>query len=91
MQDEMPKVQCVEVNSARDSEGGGGSVPLPNLPRMRKQLQVSRKTVRGSNPKNPVDWSRWWPFDRAEGRWLVALNKRQSKPIASTEYEDAPF
>ncbi len=87
----MPKVQCNQVNSERDSEGGGRSIPIPNLPRVRKQLQVSGDTVRRGNPKGQVDWSEWWPFERATGRWLVALNKRQPKPIASTEYEDATF
>jgi hypothetical protein len=87
----MPEVQCDQVNSARDSEGRRSSIPIPNLPRVRKQLQVSGNTVRRGNPKGQVDWSEWWPFERATGRWLVALNKRQPKPIASTEYEDATF
>lgn len=87
----MPEVQCDQVNSARDSEGRRSSISIPNMPRVRKQLQVSGNNIRRGNPKNPVNWSEWWPFDRAEGRWLVALNKRQPKPIASTEYEDATF
>ena len=91
MQNEMPKVQRNQVNSARDSEGGGRCIPIPNLPRVRKQLQVSGNTVRRSNPKRQVDWSAWWPFERAQGQWLIALNKRQPKQIASTEYEDATF
>lgn len=91
MQNEMPEVQCDQVNSARDSEGRRSSIPIPNLPRVRKQLQVSGDTVRRGNSKGQVEWSEWWPFERATGRWLVALNKRQPKPIASTEYEDATF
>ena len=91
MQNEMPEVQCDQVNSAGDSEGGRSSIPIPNLPRVRKQLQVSRNNIRRSNPKRQVDWSAWWPFERAQGQWLIALNKRQPKQIASTEYEDATF
>lgn len=87
----MPEVQCNQVNSARDSEGGGSSIPIPNLPRVRKQLQVSGDNIRRSNPKRQVEWSEWWPFERAQGQWLIALNKRQPKQIASTEYEDATF
>ena len=91
MQHEMPKVQCNQINSTRDSESGRSSVPIPNLPRVRKQLQVNGNNIRRSNPKGQVDWSQWWPFERATGKWLVALNKRQPKQTALSEYEDAPF
>ena len=91
MQNEMPEVQRNQVNSAGDSEGRRSSISIPNMPRVRKQLQVSGNTVRRGNPKRQVDWSEWWPFERAQGQWLIALNKRQPKSIASTEYEDATF
>jgi hypothetical protein len=91
VQNEVSEVQCDQVNSTRDSKSGKHDVSLPNLPRVRKQLQVNGNNIRRRNTKRQVDWAQWWPFERATGQWLVALNKNQPKPIASTEYEDAPF
>jgi len=91
MKHEMPEMQRNQINSTRDSKGRGRGVSTPNLPRVRKQLQVNGNNIRRNNPKGQVDWSQWWPFERATGQWLVALNKRQPKQTASTEYEDAPF
>ena len=91
MQNELPEVQCSQINSTRDSKDRRCDISISNLPRVRKRVQNNGNNVRRNNSKNPVDWSEWWPFERATGRWLVALNKRQPKPIASTEYEDATF
>ena len=45
------------------------------------------QTSTRKNRKAEINWSEWWPFERATGTALRQLNKRQPKP----EYEDAPI
>lgn len=38
-----------------------------------------------------IDWSKWWPFDRATGDALIQLNKKQPPVNFLEEFEDAPL
>lgn len=42
-----------------------------------------------SSKTEDIDWSRWWPFERATGEALRQLNRRQPKPVE--QFEEAPF
>ncbi len=38
-----------------------------------------------------IDWSQWWPFERATGAALEQLNRRPRKPDLMDEFGAAPL
>lgn len=61
----------------QQADGKGGNSRRPRKPR-------------GQNkPEEKIDWSKWWPFDRATGVALEQLNRRVPKPVE--QYDDAPY
>jgi hypothetical protein len=47
-----------------------------------RQLRASNaveKTAHKSTSKQPIDWNKWNPFERATGEALRQLNKREKK------------
>ena len=55
-----------------------------------KKARVRPEDVRCSKrsaAQGPIDWSQWWPFQRATGNAFKQLNKRQA--ASRLEVEEA--
>lgn len=56
----------------------------------RKGGALKRNLDADSKPASKeINWSQWWPFDRATGAALEQLNRRQPKRNVMDEFEEA--